>query len=46
MEQHGEGAFQYEVVETIGEDELPLGVNDLLKEKRLHWTKQLRANAL
>ena len=44
--QHGEAAFQYEILETL-EDELhSLAIADLLKQTRDRWVKQLSATAL
>lgn len=42
----GEGTFQYQIVETIGDGEPPLGLNDLLKEKKLHWIAQFGASSV
>ena len=43
---HGEPAFQYEILETLDDDLLPLAVADLLKEKAAHWVAQLGARPL
>jgi hypothetical protein len=43
---HGENLFQLEVLETLDDDVIPLGVKDLLKEKKSKWTAQLGAKAL
>ena|SRR5579863_8361116 len=43
---HGAEAFQYEIVEKLNEDVLPMGARDLLKEKKLHWAAQLSAQML
>jgi hypothetical protein len=43
---HGEDAFQYEILEKLDDDVLPLEVADLLKEKRTRWTAQLGAQPL
>ena len=43
---NGEPMFQYEVLDTLDDDVLPLGVADLLKEKKVHWMAQLRARPL
>jgi hypothetical protein len=43
---HGESAFQFEILEKLNDDEPPIGVRDLLKEKKHHWIKQLEAKAL
>jgi hypothetical protein len=45
-ETHGKEAFQYEVLETLAEDVSPLGVRDLLKEKRRHWLAKCGAQPL
>jgi hypothetical protein len=41
--EHGEPAFQYEVLEKLKDDVLPMSVKDLLKEKLAHWAGQLGA---
>jgi hypothetical protein len=43
---HGGQAFEYEILETLDEDLSPIGVKDLLHEKKLHWAAQLGARAL
>jgi hypothetical protein len=43
---HGGEAFQFEVLEMLDDDVVPLGVTDLLKEKKSHWAAQLAAKAL
>jgi len=43
---HGEQAFQFEILEKLKDDESPMAVRDLLKEKKSHWVKQLNAKAL
>ncbi|MEP6538320.1 MAG: GIY-YIG nuclease family protein [Bryobacteraceae bacterium] len=43
---HGETAFQYEVLELLDEEVLPLAVSDLLAEKKKLWMKQLAAPGL
>jgi hypothetical protein len=40
---HGEPSFQFEILEQLDDDISPLALNDLLKERKLHWTKQLAA---
>ena len=40
---HGEGAFTFEVLETLDEDAHPLGINDLLKELTASWLEKLGA---
>lgn len=42
----GEPAFQYEVLEKLDKDVLPLAVSDLLGEKKKQWLRQLGAQAL
>jgi hypothetical protein len=37
----GEEAFDYEILETLKEDVLPLAVKDLLKEKKRLWAEKL-----
>jgi len=44
--QHGEAAFQYEVLEKLDDDVAPIAVRDLLKEKRAQWAEQLQAKML
>jgi hypothetical protein len=43
---HGEQAFEFEILEKLKDDEPPIGVRDLLKEKKRHWITQLNAQAL
>jgi hypothetical protein len=43
---HGEQAFQYEVIEKLDDDLSPMGVKDLLKEKKRHWAGQFNAQTL
>ena len=43
---HGETAFQYEVLESLGEDVDPLNMWDLLKEKKKKWVAELGAEPL
>jgi len=43
---HGEAAFEYEVLERLDEDESPIAVNDLLKEKKGLWAARFQAHAL
>ena len=40
---HGEGAFTFEVLESLDEDAHPLGVNDQLKALKSSWMKKLSA---
>lgn len=42
---HGEAAFAFEIVEEI-EDENPLMVPVLLKDREAHWRKELKAQPL
>jgi len=43
---HGEAAFQFEVLETLETDVLPLAIPDLLKEKKRDWAARLGAGTL
>ncbi len=43
---HGEQALQFEILEQIDDDTLPMAVRDLLKEKLRHWAKELNAQTL
>ena len=43
---HGEGAFQYEILEKLEDDVHPLAVADRLKEMRSRWIAQLGARGL
>ena len=43
---HGEQAFQFEILETLDDDVLPMAMRDLLKEKKSHWMGQLNAKPL
>jgi hypothetical protein len=43
---HGEAAFDYEVLEKLAEDVLPMEVRDLLAEMKARWMKQLNAPGL
>jgi hypothetical protein len=43
---NGEVMFQYEVLEKLDDDVLPLGIGDLLKEKRNYRIAQLSARPL
>jgi hypothetical protein len=40
---HGEQAFEFETLEKLKDDVAPLGVADLLKEKKEHWLERLGA---
>ena len=43
---HGENVFQFEILETLDDDVIPLAVPDLLNEKKSKWAAQLGAKAL
>jgi hypothetical protein len=43
---HGEMAFQYEILETLPDDTIPMAVSDLLREKKKHWIAVRNAHAL
>jgi hypothetical protein len=43
---HGEQTFQYEIIEKLDDDLCPIGLSDLLKEKKQHWIARLGARAL
>ncbi|HUB82297.1 MAG TPA: GIY-YIG nuclease family protein [Bryobacteraceae bacterium] len=43
---HGESAFQYEILETLDPELLPMAAADLLKERSSHWTAQLPGKQL
>jgi hypothetical protein len=43
---HGDGAFEYEILEKLDEDVHPLAVQDLLKEKKAQWADRLGARML
>jgi hypothetical protein len=42
----GEPMFEYEVLDQLDDDVLPLGVADLLKEKRNRWIARLGTRPL
>jgi hypothetical protein len=44
--EHGESAFEFEILETLKDDVSPLALSDLLKEKKRDWATQLNAQAL
>jgi hypothetical protein len=44
--EHGEPAFQYEILETLDSDLHALAITDLLKETRQRWVEQLSAQPL
>jgi hypothetical protein len=43
---HGQAAFQYDVLEKLKDDVLPMAVSDLLKEKMREWALRLDAPTL
>jgi hypothetical protein len=43
---YGEQTFQYEILEKLDDDLSPIGVSDLLKEKKLQWVAQFGARKL
>jgi len=43
---HGEAAFQYDVLEKLENDVLPMAISDLLKEKTRAWAARLGAPTL
>src|ERR1039458_8590136 len=44
--EHGESAFQYEILVGLDEEVHPLEVDDLLKEQKKIWIEQLGAQGL
>jgi len=42
----GEDAFRFEILEQLDDDVCTLSLNDLLKERRLHWEARLNARPL
>ena len=46
FETHGQEAFSYEVLETLDDEVMPMALQDLLKEKKLHWMAQLGARKI
>ncbi len=44
--EHGEPAFEYEVLEELEDDVFPLAVRNLLKEKRARWVARSGARTL
>jgi hypothetical protein len=40
---HGEAAFEYEILEKLDDDVSAIRVNDILKERKLHWIERLGA---
>jgi hypothetical protein len=45
-DEHGESAFEYEILEKLEGEVAPLAVTDLLKERKRHWMLQLNAPGL
>ena len=43
---HGREAFTFETLEKLAEDVAEMSIRDLLKEKKLHWLKELGARKL
>lgn len=43
---HGEQAFQFEILETLDDEVLPIALRDVLKEMKCHWVTQLGAQPL
>jgi len=43
---YGEPEFQFEILQTLDPDLLPMAAADLLKEKSSHWAAQLSAKKL
>jgi hypothetical protein len=43
---HGEAAFEYDILEKLGDDLAPMAVSDLLKEKARKWAARLNAPVL
>lgn len=41
---HGEGAFEYQLLETLDEDTSPLLLRDRLRERQKHWECDLGAS--
>ena len=46
LKARGEHAFQFEILEKLEDDLLPLAVPDLLKEKKALWVARLCATGL
>jgi hypothetical protein len=40
---HGQAAFEFEVLETLSEDESPIIAGDLLKARKRDWMARLQA---
>ena len=43
---HGEGAFEFEILEKLDEEVNPLAIKDLLKEQKVRWAGRLGAGTL
>jgi hypothetical protein len=43
---HSRDAFTFEILEKLDEDVAEMSIRDLLKEKKLHWLKELGARKL
>ncbi len=43
---NGSDGFTYEILETLDDDVNPLSIDDLLKEQRVRWAKQLDARII
>jgi hypothetical protein len=43
---YGEQTFQYEILEKFDEELCAIEVNDLLKERKVHWVEELGARRL
>lgn len=43
---HGESSFQYEILEKLEEDLLPLAIPDRLKEQKARWLAHLHAEEM
>lgn len=46
FQRHGRELFSYEILEKFEDDVTPLGLRDLLKERKLHWLARLGAQKL
>ena len=43
---HGEGTFQYEILEKFDDELCAIEVNDRLKDRKRHWADRLGARTL
>jgi hypothetical protein len=43
---HGEASFDFEILETLGDDVSHINARDLLRNKKLEWAAKLNATAL